>query len=248
MILYFSGTGNSKYAAEVIQEITMDEIFSINQSMKSREVEIINSDKAMVFVCPTYAWRIPRVVDEYIRNTTFKGNKDVYFVLTCGGGVGNAKKYLEKLCLEKGLSLKGFEEVKMPDNYIVMYNPRNEEKQQETIKAAKEKLKVIASTIKSGGIINGEKNNITGALTSGPINSLFYKIYINPKGFHATEKCISCGKCTELCPLNNIKLVDSKPVWGDECTHCMACIARCPKEAIEYKNKTKGRRRYYFNK
>ena len=248
MVSYFSGTGNSKYAAEVIQGITMDEIFSINESMKNKKVEVINSDKPLVFVCPTYAWRIPRVVEEYIRNTTFNGNKSAYFILTCGGGVGNAKKYVEKLCVEKGLTLKGFAEVKMPDNYIVMYNPRNEEKQQATIKAAKEKLEVIANEIKEGKVVDGGKNNITGILTSGPINSLFYKIYVNPNGFHVTDKCISCNKCDELCPLNNIKLVDGKPVWGDECTHCMACIARCPKEAIEFKNKTKGRRRYYFDK
>ncbi|MBS5951111.1 MAG: EFR1 family ferrodoxin, partial [Clostridium sp.] len=55
-----------------------------------------------------------------------------------------------------------------------------------------------------------------------------------------------CGKCVKLCPLNNIELVKGKPKWGEKCTHCMACISRCPKEAIEYKNKTKGRNRYYL--
>ncbi|MDU1855461.1 MAG: flavodoxin, partial [Clostridium baratii] len=30
------------------------------------------------------------------------------------------------------------------------------------------------------------------------------------------------------------------------CTHCMACICGCPVQAIEYKNKTKGRNRYYL--
>ena len=48
------------------------------------------------------------------------------------------------------------------------------------------------------------------------------------------EKCISCGKCAQLCPLNNIQLVDGKPRWGSSCTQCMACICRCPQEAIEY--------------
>mgnify|MGYP002951794102 FL=1 len=62
------------------------------------------------------------------------------------------------------------------------------------------------------------------------------------------EECIGCGLCQDVCPLNNIRLVDGKPDWGNSCTHCMACICRCPKEAIEYKNKSVGKRRYYLDK
>ena len=50
--------------------------------------------------------------------------------------------------------------------------------------------------------------------------------------FYAKDVCIGCGKCAKLCPLNNIAIVDKKPVWGDHCTHCMACIGNCPVEAI----------------
>ena len=35
-------------------------------------------------------------------------------------------------------------------------------------------------------------------------------------------------------------------VWGKNCTHCMACICYCPKEAIEYGKKSKGKPRYHF--
>ena len=58
------------------------------------------------------------------------------------------------------------------------------------------------------------------------------------------EECIGCGKCVRLCPLNNITLEEGKPVWHDNCTHCMACICHCPVEAIEYGNVSRGKRRY----
>ena len=58
--------------------------------------------------------------------------------------------------------------------------------------------------------------------------------------------CIGCGKCVELCSLNNIHLENCKPVWGKNCTHCMACICYCPKEAIEYGKKSRGKPRYHF--
>ena len=59
MILYFSGTGNSRYVAEKISKITDDSVISINEILKSRNKDIIESEKPFVFVCPTYAWRIP---------------------------------------------------------------------------------------------------------------------------------------------------------------------------------------------
>ncbi|MEG1426002.1 MAG: 4Fe-4S binding protein, partial [Raoultibacter sp.] len=34
---------------------------------------------------------------------------------------------------------------------------------------------------------------------------------------------------------------------GNSCTHCMACITRCPEEAIEFKNKTQGKVRHYLS-
>lgn len=58
--------------------------------------------------------------------------------------------------------------------------------------------------------------------------------------------CIGCGKCVQLCPLNNIRLDKDKPVWGSNCTHCMACICYCPKEAIEYGKRSVGKPRYHF--
>ena len=37
-----------------------------------------------------------------------------------------------------------------------------------------------------------------------------------------------------------------KPVWGGNCTHCMACICRCGVESIEYGKKSLGKPRYHF--
>ena len=60
------------------------------------------------------------------------------------------------------------------------------------------------------------------------------------------NKCVGCGKCAQLCPLNNIHLENGKPMWGDTCTHCMACISACPTQAIEYKKISVGKPRYYL--
>jgi ferredoxin len=41
---------------------------------------------------------------------------------------------------------------------------------------------------------------------------------------------------------------DGKPVWGKECTHCMACIGNCPTEAIEYGTISLSKDKYRFSK
>lgn len=244
MILYFTGTGNSSYAAEMIQSITKDEIVSMNEQLKKGTSDPLQSENPFVFVCPTYAWRIPRVIEEYIRNTQFTGTKDVYFILTCGAETGDAIQYVKKLCKEKDFNLKGFAAIVMPDNYIVMYNPTQDEEARVIVEKAKENINLVAESIKNSRELKEEKVPFMGRTKSGIINTMFYSMFVSAKGFHSTDQCISCGKCVQLCPLNNIQLVEGKPQWGSNCTHCMECICRCPEEAIEYKKKTKGRNRY----
>ena len=41
-------------------------------------------------------------------------------------------------------------------------------------------------------------------------------------------------------------LQNGKPLWGQDCTHCMACICCCPAEAIEYGKMSLGKPRYHF--
>lgn len=246
MILYFTGTGNSRHIARLISKEIDDEIISINELIKSGSNNEIRSDKPFVIIAPTYAWRIPMVVEKFIKNTNLSGNKKVYFILTCGADTGDATSFLKDISKEKGLEFMGLRALVMPDNYIVMYSTPSDEENERRIKNAEEEVNKIVKYIVSGRKFEEHKTTIIDRMKSNSINKMFYKIYVKAKGFHTTDKCISCGKCEGLCPLNNIILVDWKPKWGENCTHCMACICGCPTYAIEYKNKTKNRRRYYL--
>lgn len=53
-----------------------------------------------------------------------------------------------------------------------------------------------------------------------------------------TDKCIRCGKCEKLCPMNNIKIVDKKVVQNNQCTMCYRCINNCLKQAMTLLGKT----------
>lgn len=107
-------------------------------------------------------------------------------------------------------------------------------------------LQKVLAQLKVGQELPPPRETLYDRFMSGPVNPVFYRFFVKANAFRATDACIGCGKCVELCLLNNIHLENGKPVWGKNCTHCMACICYCPKEAIEYGKKSKGKPRYHF--
>ena len=90
------------------------------------------------------------------------------------------------------------------------------------------------------------RNNLYDRFMSGPVNPIFYQFFMKATAFQTDDTCIGCGQCVKNCPKNNIVLENGKPIWGNQCTHCMACICYCPTEAIEYGKKSIGKPRYHF--
>lgn len=244
MIVYFSGTGNSAYAAKRIGAEMQDEVFDLFEKIRLQEHTPLSSDKPWVLVAPTYAWRIPRLVADWVRKTEFDGAREMYFVMTCGGGIGNAAAYLEELCRSKGLRYMGCAPVIMPENYIALYDTPGRKEALETIERAEKTIAEIIRCMQKGAAFPDARAALSDKVRSGLINDIFYPLIVHAKKFYATEACVSCGKCEAVCPLGNIRLENGRPVWGNRCTHCMACICRCPKEAIEYGRHSRGKARY----
>lgn len=244
MIFYFSGTGNSKYVAKQIAKITNEELVSINEKLKNYDTSEITVQDRLIFVVPTYSWQIPRVVRNWILKTDFKDTKNTWFVMTCGSEIGNAEKYNKKLCDEKGFNYMGSAQVVMPENYIAMFNTPSEDEIEKLFDKANIQIENIANQIKENKPFETPRNNIQDKFMSGPVNMLFYPMFVKDKDFYADDKCTNCGKCVKVCPLNNIEIKNNKPVWNKNCTHCMACISYCPVSAIEYGKKTPGKQRY----
>ncbi len=246
MIFYFSGTGNSQLAAKQIAETVKDEVVSVNKFLKEGKTGTFHSEKPFVFVTPTYAWRIPKVVERWIQDSSFAGNLNVYFVLTCGESCGNAAAYAQKLCGEKGLQFCGLASVAMPENYIAMFPSPNETECRAIIERAKPTLAAIAAQIERGEPLPAPASSFRDKLLSGLINVLYYPLFVHDRGFAVSDACVSCGRCAQRCLLNNIDMINGRPVWKGNCTHCMACIAGCSVGAIEYKTASEGRHRHYI--
>lgn len=246
MILYFSGTGNSKYVARRLSEQLGDELLDLNARIKAGDTGPVQVNGRLVIVTPTYAWRIPRIVREWLLKTELIGAERVWFVMTCGGEIGNADKYNRALCAEKGFVCMGTAEIVMPENYIAMFNAPDIAEAREIIAHTEPSIDSAAELITRGEVFPIPCNNLYDRFMSGPVNPAFYAFCVKAKAFAVSNKCIGCGQCAKRCPMNNIAIRDGKPVWGKACTHCMACICYCPMEAIEYGQKSVGKPRYHI--
>lgn len=245
MIFYFSGTGNSQRAAVQMAEQLDDELVSINRLIKEGTAGAFHSERPWVFVMPTYSWRVPRVVEDWMKKARFEGSREAYFVLTCGGSVGNAAPYAARLCGEIGLRFCGLAGVAMPENYLALGPTPEEAECRAIMEAARPRFAQLAELVAAGEPFPAEPVTWVGKLESGPVNPLFYRFYVHDKGFSVSDACTSCGLCAARCPLNNIRYEAGRPVWLGSCTHCMACIGGCPAKAIEYKKVSQGRHRHY---
>lgn len=244
MIFYFSGTGSSRYIAERIANATKDEVISMNNIIKNGGKSSFDTNGEIVFVTPTYAWRIPRIAEQWIEKAEFKNAKKAWFVMACGGEIGNAAKYLKQLCDKKGVEYMGVYQIVMPENYTALFYVPNESEANEIIKKAVPNIDSAAHYLLAGKPFPPVRNNLYDKFMSGPVNPIFYSFFVKADKFYTTDKCISCKNCVSVCPLNNIEMKDGKPVWGKSCTHCMACIAYCPTMAVEYGKKSAKRNRY----
>ena len=246
MVLYFTGTGNSRYLARRIAEGLEMPLYDLNACIKAGDTAPVQTGRDVVLVTPTYAWRIPRVVSEWLGKTALTGAERIWFVMDCGSEIGNAAKYNRNIAEQKHLCYMGTSQILMPENYIAMFDAPQAEEARKIVKNAEPTIVDTIACIKAEQPFPVPRNNLYDRFMSGPVNPIFYQFFVKATAFQTDDTCIGCGQCVKNCPKNNIVLENGKPIWGNQCTHCMACICYCPTEAIEYGKKSIGKPRYHF--
>ncbi|MDQ0508730.1 ferredoxin [Peptoniphilus ivorii] len=242
MIIYMSGTGNTAHCARVLGERLREEIVDMTPKIRAGDFSPVESARLIVLT-PTYCWRMPRIVEEYLRQIDIRAER-IYFILTCGSGIGAASKYAEALAREKKVAFGGLTGVVMPENYTALFSPPPQEEARAIIGRAEERIDEIASAIEAGSAI-GDAPTWKGRLLSG-MAPLFDACIVTARPFRVKDSCIGCGECARRCMTANIEMKAQRPLWHDRCIHCMACINYCPVEAIEYGRRTAGKVRYTF--
>lgn len=263
MIFYFSGTGNTRWAAQEIAQTIGERLLYIPDEQRiGRHSFILEPNERIGFCFPTHGWQVPRIVRDFIRN--LKLNVDTHFcwaLTTCGDNMGEAMTILNRDLLAcKGIRRRSGEALQaesvfsviMPESYVCLPFMKTDPKEKEAMKldVARHQLSHIINLIKERrrGVEELDKGS-TPRLYSYVIGEYFNRKMVNDKKFTVdTDKCIRCGKCQKVCPVDNIQC--TPPIWlhNGRCTSCLACYHYCPVHAINYGRITRKRDQYYFNR
>jgi len=232
-MLYFSGTGNSKYIAELFSQIKKVECYSIEESVDFES--IISTEDTIAFCYPIYMSRVPRIMREFVAKhmDALKGKKIIIFctqLILSGDGTRAFAKLFPKNHIDIIYTEHFFMPNNMPDIFIL---PIASKKSIEKYLArTKRKMEKVCNNIDSGKIKKRGFNIISRLL--GVPQSIF---------FGATERranhsvsidsdCTNCGVCIMICPMNNFSAEGDKIINNHNCTICYRCINACPKKAI----------------
>ena len=224
MIFYFTGTGNSLFAARKIADSTGATLISIPQAIAQQRTYV---DGCIGFVYPQYAIGLPKMVRSFILNNTFKA--DYIFAVDLYAYIhANALGEIAAIIpLDYGAYLK------TPNNFIFAINsPKNPGAM---LAKAENKLIKIINDISERKSKPVEPRKSIGNATK----------YFGEAKFKITDACTKCGTCARVCVANNIELSDGV-TFGNKCENCFACVNLCPAHAI-YSKKVMLKRRQYRN-
>ena len=233
--IYFSGTGNSRYAAErFCREFDMDTpVISIEDEAV---VPAIKDSDMLVIAYPVQYSTVPKILRDFINDNKeiWKGKK-VFIIATMGLFSGDGAGILGRLLQNFGAEITGGLHLKMPDSIgdeKALKRPL--EKNRALVKAAELKIKESVRLLKEGdptqeGI--GPLYQIAGLLGQ--------RLYFGHKTRNyssalkiQSDKCAGCGMCVKMCPMDNLSVSGGKIVAADRCTMCYRCINNCPKQAL----------------
>jgi NAD-dependent dihydropyrimidine dehydrogenase PreA subunit/flavodoxin len=269
-IFYFSGTGNSLIAGKKIAEGIEGTLEPIVKYQKENLVKVDEDIIGIVFpVYLAQISGIPEIVREFFSKLEFHAHKYYFVVCTYGGYAWPNAFPAIKRCVEISKSYKGKIDgrfyVRFPMNNLDYdHIPIPIERDTSIILAeAEKKIESIIRMIKNrkkGNIFSQYIINFTFgrflSLAKTPIMKSMRKYAYEPEYSNLTyhqlvplsdksitfyeDKCTGCGICERVCPVNNIKIENEKPIWLHTCQMCFACDEWCPQKAIHHWGKIIG--------
>lgn len=233
--IYFSGTGNSRYALEVFLG-KLDKKAEICSIEDKNAVNYIKDNKEIVISYPVQYSNIPKILKDFvIKNRDLWQDRNIFVIATMGLFSGDGAGVLARLLKKYGAEITGGLHLKMPDSIAdEKALKRSLEKNIKLVHKAEDKIDKVVLDIKKGKIPQdgiGFLCHMAGLFGQRLYFGRKAERYWDKVKIHE-EKCVGCGKCAGLCPMKNISLKHHLAIAGDACTMCYRCVNTCPAQAI----------------
>jgi len=260
LILYFSGTGNTHYAAHYLARRL--ERFPLEVLVCS--IEQVPPDKLPAFDIlgvgfPVHGGEAPIPLAAYIRSLPPGDGRGAFAFCTKGAFAAGASRRVLRRLTEQGYIPLGETGVNMPgidllpflakDSWLLRKMVEKDYNHLKPLDRLASRIGEIALAIKQGDDPTEFKIQLPTLPGSKTIEKLWIKLYdrmaIWLRGkFYADERCNLCRLCVRACPAGNIQVVDGRIRFGDRCYLCLRCLHQCPQEAIQLGQGTVGKARW----
>ncbi|MCL2426454.1 MAG: EFR1 family ferrodoxin [Oscillospiraceae bacterium] len=247
VMLYFSGTGNSKYVAELFCKHNDNDVecYSIEENIDFEN--LISAEDVIAFCYPVYMSRVPRIMRGFVAQHmhTLKGKKTIVFctqLILSGDGTRAFTMLFPKNHINVIYTEHFFMPNNMPDVPILPISTGKSINKY--LVRANRKMESVCRDIQNG-IVRKRGYSIPSRILGMPQGA----------ALQATEKranrvvsidsdCTQCNLCIKICPMNNFSLEDEKVIHNHNCTMCYRCINACPEKAISVLFSGKIKRQY----
>ncbi len=240
---YFSGTGNTKWAADEFDRAVREngdesQLISIEDHSENLITTVQESDMIGI-AFPVYAMNVPRIMKRFIARLNMaliaQGERKPLYVLITAGYADGCGPYEAARQFSPGtVRLKGYAGVPISTN--ICTPPKNPaplpvEKIEKRLNAASRKINALADALSAGKrkIPSGPYSIVLFRKKMNRFNVDAYKrLSVNP------ETCSGCGACITNCPSGAIKKEGDAIKITSGCTACFRCYNNCPTASIWY--------------
>ena len=244
-MFYFSGTGNSRYVAELFSQITGSACHSIEE--KANFAALMAAEETIAFCYPVHGSRVPRIMRQFAseHQESLKG-KNVILLCTQLVFSGDGARAFTDIFPRGHFNVIYAEHIFMPNNICNLFilPLANDKKVRARVTRAEHKVQTICQEIASGKVRRRGFNGFSRAL--GLIQGVFYPAF-ERSGLDRVwidGDCDNCLLCVSICPMHNFHVANGQLSTKNNCTICCRCINICPQKAIAIYLHTKVKKQY----
>lgn len=248
-ILYFTGTGNTEFAAREYAAAfgpeNRTELRSIER-LADAAAELARSAEIVGFGSPVYGFAAARPMLDFLRRLPPAPGKRAFVFVTCGGMAGAALRAPTGLLRGRGYDVVEECALSMPSNVFIKSRDGDElvlgllgggERMSigDTLERCRADVRASAGRILGGSgarVPAGIGARLNTALVGPMIQHTGWSMRFQVR---VTRECNRCGRCVSGCPAGNIRLGRRGISYGWNCYYCLRCLNLCPRHAIHFR-------------
>lgn len=232
-LVYFTGTGGTARVADAFERSFLKRSITVQRTeLKAATSPVVFGD-VLVLLFPVYAFNAPKPIMEWLEKIQSVKDRSAVVVSVSGGGEISPNTACRtatiRLLEKKGYTVIYEKMVVMPSNFLIGFD-------ESLCAMVLHATPVIVDKVVVE-IMEGKRRRTAPYGIDRIASKLGYFEVLGGSIFgrrlKVNDKCVDCGWCEKLCPLDNIKINNGKHIFGNACVICLRCVYGCPQRAIE---------------